>query len=69
MGHKIALCAALSGFKEKRTNTNLDILNKAIQFADTYLKERVSKEKLTSATKQAHENIAFVTTWHCPNFL
>jgi 3-hydroxybutyryl-CoA dehydrogenase len=63
MGHQIALCAALSGFQVKCIDTNSDILNKAIQFADNYLKERVSKGKLTEeAAKQAHENIAFVTT-------
>lgn len=63
MGHQIALCAALSGFKVKCTDTNSDILNKAIQFADNYLKERVSKGKLTAeAASQARENIAFVLT-------
>jgi 3-hydroxybutyryl-CoA dehydrogenase len=63
MGHQIALCAALSGFQVKCTDTNSDILNKAIQFADNYLNERVSKGKLTKeAANQAHENIAFVAT-------
>jgi 3-hydroxybutyryl-CoA dehydrogenase len=63
MGHQIALCAALSGFQVKCTDTNADILNKAIQFADNYLNERVSKGKLTEeVAKQARENIAFVPT-------
>jgi 3-hydroxybutyryl-CoA dehydrogenase len=63
MGHQIALCAALAGFQVKCTDTNSDILNKAIQFADSYLNERVSKGKLTKeAANQAHENIAFVAT-------
>jgi 3-hydroxybutyryl-CoA dehydrogenase len=63
MGHQIALCAALSGFQVKCTDTNSDILNKAIQFADNYLNERVSKGKLTKeAANQALENIAFVPT-------
>ncbi len=63
MGHQIALCAALSGFKVKCIDTNPDILNKAIQFVDNYLKERVLKEKLSQeAANQAHSNIAFVST-------
>jgi 3-hydroxybutyryl-CoA dehydrogenase len=63
MGHQIALCAALSGFQVKCTDTNSDILNKAIQFADNYLNERVSKGKLTKeAANQARENIAFAPT-------
>jgi 3-hydroxybutyryl-CoA dehydrogenase len=63
MGHQIALCAALSGFQVKCTDTNSNILNKAIQFADNYFIERVSKGKLTTeAAKLARENIAFVQT-------
>ncbi len=63
MGHQIALCAALSGFKVKCIDTNPDILNKAIQFVDNYLKERVLKEKLSEeVANQAHSNIAFVST-------
>jgi 3-hydroxybutyryl-CoA dehydrogenase len=60
MGHQIAMCAALSGFQVKCTDTNSDILNKAIQFADNYLQERVKKGKLTEeAAKQARENLVF----------
>jgi 3-hydroxybutyryl-CoA dehydrogenase len=60
MGHQIAMCAALSGFQVKCTDTNPDILNKAIQFADNYLQERVNKGKLTEeAGKQARENLLF----------
>ncbi len=60
MGHQIAVCAALSGFQVRCTDTDSDILNKAIQFADNYLKERVIKGKLTEeAAKQARENIVF----------
>ena len=63
MGHQIALCAALSGFKVKCIDTNPDILNKAIQFTDNYLKERVMKGKLSEeAAQQAHSNITFVST-------
>ena len=63
MGHQIALCAALSGFKVTCTDMNVDILNKAIQFTDNHLKERVKKEKLTKEeAEQARENIAFIST-------
>jgi 3-hydroxybutyryl-CoA dehydrogenase len=60
MGHQIAMCAALSGFQVKCTDTNSDMLNKAIQFADNYLQERVNKGKLTEdAAEQARENLIF----------
>jgi 3-hydroxybutyryl-CoA dehydrogenase len=61
MGHQIAICAALSGFKVSCIDTNPVILNKAIAFADNYLKDRVNKGKLSEeVAKQANENIAFV---------
>jgi 3-hydroxybutyryl-CoA dehydrogenase len=60
MGHQIAICAALSGFLVKCTDTNSDILDKAINFADNYLQERVNKGKLTKeAAQQARENLVF----------
>jgi 3-hydroxybutyryl-CoA dehydrogenase len=63
MGHQIALCAALSGFQVKCTDTNSAILDKAIQFADQYLTERVTKGKLsTEAADQARKILAFVST-------
>jgi 3-hydroxybutyryl-CoA dehydrogenase len=63
MGHQIAMCAALSGFQVKCTDTNSDILDKAISFADNYLKERITKGKLSSEeANQAHENLVFVPT-------
>jgi 3-hydroxybutyryl-CoA dehydrogenase len=43
MGHQIALCAAIAGFKVTCTDANADILAKANQFADNYLSERVTK--------------------------
>jgi 3-hydroxybutyryl-CoA dehydrogenase len=65
MGHQIAMCAALSGFQVHCTDTNADILNKAIQFADNYLQERVNKGKLTEeAAKQARENLVFTPSVH-----
>lgn len=63
MGHQIALCAAMSGFQVKCTDTNPDILAKAISFADNYLKERVIKGKLSEeAANKALGNLAFVPT-------
>ncbi|RDB02562.1 3-hydroxyacyl-CoA dehydrogenase family protein [Runella aurantiaca] len=63
MGHQIALSAAISGFQVTCTDTNADILNKAIQFADSYLTERVNKGKLTSeVASQAREHLSFVPT-------
>ncbi|MEA5429417.1 3-hydroxyacyl-CoA dehydrogenase family protein [Arcicella lustrica] len=60
MGHQIAMCAALSGFSVKCTDSNPDILEKAISFAENYLKERVAKGKLSEeAAKQVQTNIAF----------
>jgi 3-hydroxybutyryl-CoA dehydrogenase len=62
MGHQIAMCAALSGFQVRCTDTNSDILDKAILFADNYLKERVLKGKLSpDEANQARENIVFTT--------
>jgi 3-hydroxybutyryl-CoA dehydrogenase len=61
MGHQIAMCAALAGFQVKCTDNNSDILQKAIQFADDYLQERVKKGKLSpEAATKARENLAFV---------
>jgi 3-hydroxybutyryl-CoA dehydrogenase len=62
MGHQIALCAAISGFEVKCTDTNPNILSKAILFVENYLNERVAKGKLTAeAASQAKENISFVS--------
>jgi len=35
MGHQIALCAALAGYRVKCTDVNEEILQKAEKFADT----------------------------------
>jgi 3-hydroxybutyryl-CoA dehydrogenase len=62
MGHQIALCAAISGFEVKCTDTNPNILSKAILFVENYLNERVAKGKLTAeSASQAKENISFVS--------
>jgi 3-hydroxybutyryl-CoA dehydrogenase len=60
MGHQIAMCAALSGFQVRCTDTNSDILAKAISFANNYLKERILKGKLSEdEANQVRENLAF----------
>lgn len=63
MGHQIAMCAALAGFQVICTDTNAEILTKAISFADNYLKERVSKGKLSEeSANQARNHIAFTAS-------
>lgn len=63
MGHQIAVCAAMSGFEVKCTDTNPDILAKAIAFANNYLNERVTKGKLTEEeANKTKQNLAFVPT-------
>ncbi|MGQ9677597.1 MAG: 3-hydroxyacyl-CoA dehydrogenase family protein, partial [Chloroflexota bacterium] len=60
MGHQIALCAAIAGYKVKCTDVVPDILEKAEKFANTYLPERVAKGKMTEeVAKQARANISF----------
>lgn len=60
MGHQIALCAALAGYKVRCSDINEEILKKAEQFADSYLPGRVAKGKLTEEeAKKARENISF----------
>lgn len=62
MGHQIAICAALSGFQVRCMDSNPDILNKAIAFADNYFDERVKRGKLSEeAAIQARTNLAFVS--------
>jgi 3-hydroxybutyryl-CoA dehydrogenase len=62
MGHQIAICAALSGFQVSCVDTNPDILNKAIAFADNYLNERVTKGKLSEeVANEARKNLTFVS--------
>lgn len=62
MGHQIALCGALAGFKVWCTDTDTKILDKAIAFSKNYLEERVSKGKLTEEMSiQARQNLYFVS--------
>ncbi|MFZ5633276.1 MAG: 3-hydroxyacyl-CoA dehydrogenase family protein [Bacillota bacterium] len=60
MGHQIALCAALAGYRVSCTDIDSAILQKAEQFADTYLPQRVAKGKLTEEeARAARERISF----------
>jgi 3-hydroxybutyryl-CoA dehydrogenase len=60
MGHQIALGAALAGYKVKCTDTFPEVLQKAEQFADSYLPERVAKGKLSEeAAGAARSNLTF----------
>ena len=62
MGHQIALCAAIAGYKVKCTDIDPAVLQKAEQFADKYLPERVAKGKLGEETaRQARANLSFTT--------
>ncbi len=64
MGHQIAICAALSGFQVKCTDTNPETLSKAVSFVENYLKERVLKEKLTQeSANHAKVNINFTSNF------
>jgi 3-hydroxybutyryl-CoA dehydrogenase len=49
MKHQIALSATINGVQIKCTDIATEILEKATKFANDYLKERVSKGKLTEA--------------------
>jgi 3-hydroxybutyryl-CoA dehydrogenase len=60
MGHQIALAAALAGYNVKCTDINQEILQKAENFADTYLPQRVAKGKLSEEdAKAARARISF----------
>ena len=60
MGHQIALCGAIAGYRVQCTDVNGETLRAAQRFADTYLPERVAKGKLPAETAQAAgENISF----------
>lgn len=60
MGHQIALSAAISGFKVTCMDLNEEILDKAKNFVDSYLPERVSKGRLTQEeANSVHARISF----------
>jgi 3-hydroxybutyryl-CoA dehydrogenase len=63
MGHQIALCAALAGFRVKCTDVSSEMLAKAERFADSYLPGRVAKGRLSAEeADQARANLTFVPT-------
>lgn len=47
MGHQISLCAAMAGYEVICTDISQEMLDKAENFARTYLPERIAKGKLT----------------------
>ena len=60
MGHQIALCSALAGYQVTCTDISQEMLNKAEDFARSYLPERVTKGKLTQEqADQALMNLRF----------
>ena len=60
MGHQIALSAAIAGYKVKTTDVNQEILQKAEQFVEKYLPDRVAKGKMSEEVAQAaRSNISF----------
>ncbi|MCL6559647.1 MAG: 3-hydroxyacyl-CoA dehydrogenase family protein, partial [Firmicutes bacterium] len=62
IGHQITLCAALAGYMVKCTDIDPGILQKAEQFADTYLFERVAKGKLSEeVARRVRANLLFTT--------
>ncbi len=62
MGHQIALCAALAGYKVACNDINEKALDRARQFMDKYLPDRVAKGKMTEETARAgRENLSLTT--------
>lgn len=60
MGHQIALAAALAGYNVKCTDINQEILQKAEDFANSYLPQRVAKGKISEEdAKAARARISF----------
>lgn len=59
MGHQISLAAALAGFKVSCTDISPEMLNKAQNFANTYLAERAAKGKLSQ--EQADRALASIS--------
>ncbi|MBW2637509.1 MAG: 3-hydroxyacyl-CoA dehydrogenase family protein, partial [Deltaproteobacteria bacterium] len=60
MGHQIALQCAISGYIVKCTDVIPEVLNKAEDFADSYLVGRIKKGKMTEdQAKGIRENISF----------
>lgn len=63
MGHQIAVCCALAGYKVSCTDISQDMLNKAETFAKGYLPERVAKGKMKQEqADMAIANLSFTTS-------
>lgn len=62
MGHQISLLCALNGYKTVCTDVSEEMLQKAKNFVETYLPERVAKGRLTEEQAQiGRKNISFTT--------
>lgn len=60
MGHQITLSAALAGYRVNCTDISPEMLQKARDFAETYLPERVTKGKLSEETaNEVCKNLMF----------
>jgi 3-hydroxybutyryl-CoA dehydrogenase len=60
MGHQISLLCAIHGFKTTCTDINREMLDKAKDFADSYLPGRVRKGKMTEdQARSARERVSF----------
>lgn len=63
MGHQIALCAALAGYKVICTDTSEKAMKKAEEFTQKYLSSRVAQGKMTSELALAgRENLSFTSS-------
>lgn len=63
MGHQISIAASLAGYKVVCMDISQDMLDKAQNFAKTYLGERVEKGKLDkSKAEMALDNLTFTTS-------
>ena len=62
MGHQIAVCCALAGYKVSCTDISQEMLNKAEAFSGKYLPERVAKGKMKQEqADMAIANLSFTT--------
>ncbi len=62
MGHQLTVLCGLSGFKAVCTDVNSETLKKAENFADSYLKDRVKKGKLSEEdAAKVGSRISFVS--------
>lgn len=62
MGHQIALCAALAGYRVSCVDINTKALERAQQFMEKYLPRRVAQGKMTGEeARTGRENLFFTT--------